>query len=256
MKRSAIWIVLICGVLLATSAFAQETHPGRAIDSTDAGVDGPPPIWSPTGGAEVCSSPGLQFGDDSNNGGIAGPPSVSDDIVIAGDGGTVSGLEVTLQISHSWVGDINVQLSNGSVSATIVDQPGVPAISACGCANNNIDVVLSDANGTSSVEDACDPDPLAISGTLTPSPDALSAFDGEPADGTWTLEVSDINLGFPTDDDGTLDTWCLDTGSGGGDGGDGGDGGGVPATNTWGLLAIIALVMGTSVFFLGRKARA
>ena len=69
--------------------------------------------------------------------------------------------------------------------------------------------------------------------------------------GTWTMTVAD---GEPMFDDGVWLSWCLNLVSGGGGDG-GGDGGGVPATSTWGLIAIIALVMGGSVFFLGRKAR-
>jgi hypothetical protein len=42
---------------------------------------------------------------------------------------------------------------------------------------------------------------------------------------------------------------------GGGDGGDGG-GGAVPATNTWGVILLIALFMGISLFYLRRRAKA
>jgi hypothetical protein len=44
---------------------------------------------------------------------------------------------------------------------------------------------------------------------------------------------------------------------GGGDGGDGGgDGGAVPATSTWGVILLIALFMGISLFYLRRRAKA
>jgi hypothetical protein len=55
-----------------------------------------------------------------------------------------------------------------------------------------------------------------------------------------------------------VDTWQLD--SGGGDGGadDGGadDGGDVPATTTWGVIVLIALFLGITLFYLRRRARA
>ena len=56
-----------------------------------------------------------------------------------------------------------------------------------------------------------------------------------------------------------VDTWQLD--SGGGDGGapdDGGadDGGDVPATTTWGVIVLIALLLGITLFYLRRRARA
>jgi hypothetical protein len=41
-----------------------------------------------------------------------------------------------------------------------------------------------------------------------------------------------------------------------GGGGDGGDGGGVPATSTWGVILLIALFMGVSLFYLRRRANA
>jgi hypothetical protein len=44
-------------------------------------------------------------------------------------------------------------------------------------------------------------------------------------------------------------------GDGGGDGGDGG-GGGVPATSTWGVIALFALLMGVSLYFMRRRSSA
>ncbi len=42
-------------------------------------------------------------------------------------------------------------------------------------------------------------------GSLTPSPDALSAFDGENMNGTWTLTAKD----YVSQDTGTIVEWCI-----------------------------------------------
>jgi len=55
-------------------------------------------------------------------------------------------------------------------------------------------------------------------------------------------------------------TGCSSDGGGdGGDGGDGGggdDGGGVPATTTWGVIVLIALFLGITLFYMRRRAKA
>ena len=148
----------------------------------------------------------------------------------------------------SWVGDVIATLSHDdtTTSALIIDRPGVPDASACGCQGDDVDVILSDANGTSSVENECaDPAVPAIAGILTPSPDALAAFDGEDGNGAWTMTITD---GAPTFDDGVFDAWCLDFNAGGGD-----DDTGVPATNTWGVIILVALFLGASLLFLRRR---
>jgi hypothetical protein len=55
-----------------------------------------------------------------------------------------------------------------------------------------------------------------------------------------------------------VDTWQLDSGTGDGGADDGGadDGGDVPATTTWGVIVLIALFLGITLFYLRRRARA
>jgi subtilisin-like proprotein convertase family protein len=185
-------------------------------------------------------------------------------------GATVSDLQVTLQIQHTWVGDLAIVLNSPSSSAQIVNRAGNPA-STFGCSSDDIDAVLSDGGG-SSVENACNPTPPAISGNLTPDPDALSAFNGETLDGTWSLAVTDHAGG----DSGRILTWCLAEGAGEaccasnntptvdnstvnddlviGGGTDGSDGTSTPAVGTWGIIAMISLLLAASLFHFRRRA--
>lgn len=189
------------------------------------------------------------------------------------DTATVSDLQVTLQVTHTWVGDLGISLAHDGTSASIVDRPGQPA-STFGCSVDDVDVVLSDG-GSGSVEDACNAGVPAISGNLTPSPDALSAFNGQSLSGDWTLTILD-NAGGDT---GSLTGWCVAEGAGGtccnsnnvaipdnltgeatdtitvggGTGTTTGGGTGTPATSTWGVMLLIALFMGVSLFFLRKR---
>jgi hypothetical protein len=188
---------------------------------------------------------------------------------------TISDLRVTLQIDGTWIGDIATRLSHagGASNVTIMDRPGVPALGAFGCSGDDMDAILHDGAGGGSVENQCAAAVPTIAGEFTPAPDALAAFDGESLSGDWTLNVSD-NAGADLH---SLLNWCLAEGTGGtccfaggavpdgnpaganfnatiGGGDDGGGGTGTPATNTWGVMALIALFMAVSVFFLRKRA--
>jgi len=236
MKKSVVLSALALGVLVVSGvALAEGPFRGPMANV------GNQPVFGPTGGGgQTCSSPGLAFG--------AAPASVNDTISIAGAAGAVSGLDVELQIAHTWVGDIVADIEHDGTTVLLLDRPGVPLMGACGCPNNDVDVVLSDAGG-SPAENACSAAPPAIGGTLTPT-QALSAFDGDDPNGDWTLTVSD---GFPASDNGTLNTWCISIEGAGGTGGTTA-GTGTPATTTWGLIALVAMFLGASLYFLRRRS--
>lgn len=52
-----------------------------------------------------------------------------------------------------------------------------------------------------------------------------------------------------------VDTWQVSS-TGGGDDGGTDDGGGVPATTTWGVIVLIALFLGITLFYMRRRAKA
>lgn len=117
----------------------------------------------------------------------------------------INDLTVGLHISHTWVGDLIVELRHVDTDTgvvTLIDRPGVPS-TALGCNGDGVAIVLSDA-AASNVEDACDPGDPSISGTLRPN-NPLSHYDGQSIAGTWTITVLDRGVG----DTGALLGWSL-----------------------------------------------
>lgn len=145
---------------------------------------------------EICSAPNLAIPDNQ-------PAGVSDQIVIA-EGGELSDLDVSVQINHTWVGDLIVRLTHVETATAIdlVDRPGRNT-SGNGCTGDNINAVLDDA-AASPVETQCGAGTPTISGTFRPN-QVLSAVNGHSLAGTWRLTVSDV-VGA---DNGTLQRWCL-----------------------------------------------
>ncbi len=113
-------------------------------------------------------------------------------------GGAIEKLEVALQIDHTYVQDLIVDLrhSSGTV-VSLINQPL--------CSGNDVDVILDDDAGLSIQADCRDdPDP-AYPQERYSSDGALSDFNGLGLGGTWTLAVSD-NF---EEDTGVLRRWCL-----------------------------------------------
>ena len=122
----------------------------------------------------------------------------------------IADLDVTLDISHSWAGDLVVRLTRvddvSSTTSTLVSRIGLaevdPRCSAgecCGLNATDLHVRLDDS-AFDSIESAS-----VTSGLFRPSPSPLADFDGHRACGTWTLEVSDN----AANDVGTLVGWGL-----------------------------------------------
>ncbi len=142
----------------------------------------------------ICSSPAVAIPDGSGN--------VSDDLV-SNSPGVIVDLNVSLDITHSYIGDLSVSLAHvdTATAVTLLDRPGVPA-STFGCSADNISVQLDDS-AASPAESQCATGP-ALGGIHSPT-SLLSAFNGENIAGTWRLTVSDA----VSADIGTLDNWCL-----------------------------------------------
>ncbi|MFP6639333.1 MAG: hypothetical protein VCC04_03740, partial [Myxococcota bacterium] len=132
------------------------------------------------------------------------PGAAVNDLLEITDADSIQDLQVELVVTHSYVGDLDISLThlNTETVAQLIDRPGVPA-SGTGCSNPDIDVTLSD-DALNDVEDQCDVNPPALSGTLRPD-DLLSVFDGEDINGTWQLALKDHEFA----DVGELVSWCL-----------------------------------------------
>jgi subtilisin-like proprotein convertase family protein len=136
----------------------------------------------------------------AGNGGNCSPPApvgipdanasgVNDECTVTSSE-TISGLNVFLQIDHTFVGDLIVTLTHvdTGTAVIIIDRPGVPTTSV-GCGGDNILVTLADSAG-SPVETQCAAGTPTINGTFQPN-NPLSAFNGQSLGGTWRLNVSD-----------------------------------------------------------------
>ena len=154
---------------------------------------------SPCTPASRTLSPGAAIPDLNATG-------LTSTINVAGADPVIDDLNVTLNITHTWVGDLQATLT--SPSGTVVqlfNRPGTPP-GAVGCAGDDLAVTFDDAaaNTAADFEGTCNNLP-AISGSfqaIVP----LAMFNNENPNGAWTLNITDGALG----DTGTLDDWTLD----------------------------------------------
>lgn len=116
-------------------------------------------------------------------------------------------VDITLDISHTWVGDLIVTLQgpNGHI-ATIFDRPGVPEVSTVGNGDNLDGVYVFEDLQPQLPEVSAGPNATITPGTYgTSGPGFLFGFDGSIKTGVWTLTISD-NAGGDT---GTLRGWSI-----------------------------------------------
>ncbi|MCB9849323.1 MAG: proprotein convertase P-domain-containing protein [Phycisphaerales bacterium] len=147
--------------------------------------------------------------------------------IVFSECGTIDDLDVALQVTHTWVGDLIVTLEHEDTgTATTLmwrvgaDNPGTcgtgGSVSPFGNGNDNLDVIFDD--------EAAEPietqtGPLNTGGRFRPSaegdegslPTLLSTFDGEDKCGTWTITISDNGGG----DTGTFTGWGMTFTNGG-----------------------------------------
>jgi YD repeat-containing protein len=96
---------------------------------------------------------------------------------------------VNAGVDHTYVGDLIFKLTSPSgTTVTIIDRPGVPPSSTGFGGNNFCATTLNDEGGFPPIE-TVSTEP--VSGSFSPN-NPLSAFDGQNANGTWVLNVSDV----------------------------------------------------------------
>lgn len=132
---------------------------------------------------------------------IATTANVTASVPINVSGGIIiSDLKVTLDISHTWIGDMIISLegpaSIGSPEIILLNQPCVGS----GNTYPNILATLDDA-GAALVCEATSP---VVRGTAAPF-ESFIAFNGLNADGVWTLKVEDVG----NQDGGTINSVSL-----------------------------------------------
>jgi len=112
--------------------------------------------------------------------------------------GIVTDVNITIDLAHTWVGDLTVELiSPTGTTVLLVDQ-------LCGAVNDWDNVTFDDQAGLA-VSTACNPQPPALAGSVIPQ-GALSDINGQTAVGPWTLVITDQVGG----DGGTLNFVSLD----------------------------------------------
>lgn len=185
-------------VCVLTAAGAQAQSKGALVDQR---VGPPVPAVERGGGTIYCSSNLIQIPDNDPNGTVD-PLGVADSYLI-GD------LNVSVNATHTWVGDLIFTLEHQDTGTTVtfIDRPGVPA-GTFGCSGDDIDAEIDD-EAVLPVEDECGAGVPTILGSFIGGDPAnsglMAAFDGEDITGTWNLTVSD-NAGGDT---GTVNGWCL-----------------------------------------------
>jgi len=156
-------------------------------------------IGGPTTLPAICRNPGTAIPDNN-------PTGITDSMVVATTG-TLTDLNVSLNIPHTYVGDLIVSLVHVD-TATTVSLVNRPTNGGGGCSGNNINLTL-DSSAALQVQVNCTSgtNPTAaytVGGSYQPAA-TLNSFNGENLSGTWQLQVSD-RAGA---DLGTLNQWCL-----------------------------------------------
>lgn len=176
------------GVTTTTNAAGEFSFPPQyaqtySLSATLAGYSGTPrmvaaadnssysvvlTLFSSSSTFNACNNPALAIPDNT-------PAGVTNDMAVA-SAFTVTNVQVSVDITHTWRGDLIVDLRHGATSVRLHNRTG-------GSADNLVGTYPT---------------------TLTPA-GSLAAFNGLPSAGTWTMFVSD-NAG---QDVGTLNQWCL-----------------------------------------------
>ena len=232
MKKRLMVFAVGLSVLLVPGAANSQKGDKPGADSRS----GPPapPLIPESNHTMACRNPALAIPDSGM---------VTDTLTIPA-GHVIGDLEVLLNVTHTFVGDLSFTLQHQSsgTSATIVDRPGVPA-STFGCGGDDIAAVIDD-QASADVESRCNPVPPAVGGSLVggdpPNPALLGAFNGLNSTGTWTLTISD-NAGI---DVGTLDQWCVNVLAP------------VPTLGTWWALVLTGLLLATGALMIQRRQMA
>ena len=117
-------------------------------------------------------------------------------------------INVSMEIEHTWVGDLVGKLINPAGSSiTLFDQAGVPQ-SQYGCDRDNLLVSFDDEASLTKddFEESCAGGDYAITGNYQTTVGSLSDFDGISSQGDWTLEVED-KVG---EDGGQILNWSIE----------------------------------------------
>jgi subtilisin-like proprotein convertase family protein len=197
----------------AMGAFLGENPNGTwtiTISDDLAGDGGSLASWS-LGVTTLAAAPTLSSATlHSSAGAVAIPtgPAVATSAIAVAGAGTISDIQVTTNITHTFAADLDITLTSpaGTVVTLTTDN---------GAGNDNVfngTIWRDDANPAGTVPYVTNNGlvtdhayvNLTLASPLVPE-EALSAFLGENPNGTWTLTVSDDLAG----DGGSIDSWSI-----------------------------------------------
>jgi subtilisin-like proprotein convertase family protein len=135
----------------------------------------------------TSASPALAIVDNTT---VSTTMTVTDDYVI-------TDLDIDLDITHTWVGDLQVTLESPAGTQVLIFDGG-----SDGCSGDNIVDRYNDESANA-LDCQGSPDAFPLADYIPSSP--LAAFDGESTLGDWILSIEDTAGG----DAGTLNTWNL-----------------------------------------------
>ncbi|MGB1247800.1 MAG: proprotein convertase P-domain-containing protein, partial [Chitinophagales bacterium] len=170
-----------------SSDVTSPTEDETATNLPDATVPVTPP---------ACTNPPASVGSSNPGADINDANDPTDVIAVAGLTGVVCEVEVEVNITHTWMSDLSLSLT--SPDGTIIDLSSGNGGNNAGTAAY-IDTRFDDDAGTAVTAGGA-----PFTGTFRPEV-ALSSFDGETANGNWTLSIVDGAGG----DDGTFNSWEL-----------------------------------------------
>jgi subtilisin-like proprotein convertase family protein len=164
-------------------------------------------------------STGFQNGGVILDGTIDG---LTDTRSISGVGGPITDIQVTLNFSGGYNGDLYVYLLHGSEMVVLINRVGVSGSDAFGYADGGMSITLAATAANGDIHnyggtgiptgtysaDGRVIDPLSSSGAFDAAgTTSLADFNGANANGSWTLYVADVvGSGNPS----TLVSWGLD----------------------------------------------
>jgi hypothetical protein len=120
------------------------------------------------------------------------------------ENGTITDVNVSSNIVHPWVGELDITINHGGATRTLMDRPGVPA-SMLGCQWDDIHAVF-DTGGPANPETTCSVWPPALLSPPNFNPtQSLVTYNGMNMNGDWTLTTTD----HAGSNAGTLTQWCL-----------------------------------------------
>jgi hypothetical protein len=142
----------------------------------------------------ICVNPNLAIPDNASTASIINIP----------NNGTITDVNVSVDMLHTYVGDVSMTVGHGGVTRTLMDRPGVPA-TTFGCSSDNIDAIF-DTGALGNPETACNINPPALLSPPNFNPtQAINTFNGQNMLGAWTLTSTDHFAPDP----GVLTQWCL-----------------------------------------------